>query len=319
MTHDTEPHTPTPEFRAGLEAEVLRAFHREQRAAATRFWNRSRVRTLARVAAVLVIGMAVGAAPAQVQDARQRDSLITSALAEERLASLRYMLAREDYERAVKRVDVGLASRASLATAEADLRAAETQVRAIQLNIEEIRATSAPPRDDLAAPAISGRDFVKERLQLEAARAQRAFEAARAAAEESARRRELGLEAPVPELEAEVALATARSRLALLAGKLRLRERFVQTRTAAAEMERELRTLELEQDLMLAQRRAQLASARLRLVRDAIEKGTSSRADLLRAELETLEQMSEIEKIETQLRALRSRGGDEETAQPPGR
>jgi hypothetical protein len=213
---------------------------------------------------------------------------------------------REEYDEAARRADVGMLSRASLAAVENELRNVEFRARAIQLNIEEIRATAAAPRDDIAAPPVNGRDFVKERMQLEAAGAQRTMKLAEERLQEVARRRSIGAEGELAQQEAEVQVVQARSLLALLAGKLALRARVVESSVAAEQAERQLRQLELEQALMTSQRRAMFATARLAAVRDAMARGAAPRAEFLRAELDVLELSEQIRRIEAQLRAVKA-------------
>ena len=305
MTPHIPTHAPRPEFRTGLEAEIVRALHREAQATRTRFWNPSRIRTFSRLAAAVVLGVVVGAAPAQVQDARQRDSLLAAAQADEQLAALRLKLVRAELDAAVQRADAGASSRAEVEAAQAQLRQAEAQLVAIRLSIEEIKATSASPRDDIAAPAVGGRDFVKERLTLEAMGAQRAMVAAEEALRETERRKAIGAENPVVVQQRELEVEQARTKLALLAEKLELRKRVLESRLPAEHAERELRSLELRLAHKLVQRQAALAIERLKLIEQRVKSGAAQRAELLRAELDVLELKTELERMEAQLRALR--------------
>jgi outer membrane protein TolC len=306
MTHDSDIHAPAPEFRAGLEAEIVRALHREEHASASRFWNPQRVRTISRLAAAVILGVVVGAAPAQVQDARQRDSLLTAAQADLKLAELRLRLVREEYDAATQRAETGVGSTAERAAAAAQLRMAEAQLMTVRLNIEEIQATASSPRDDIAAPAINGRDFVRERLTLEAAGVQRAMAAAEEAMRDAERRKAIGTESAISVQQQELEVQRARTQLSLLAQKMELRKRFLDSRLSAGETERELRTLELQHSLMLTQHRAAVAAERLKFVEERVKGGTAPRAELLRAELEALEVRAELERIQAQLRAVRT-------------
>ena len=315
MTHDTGMHAPTPGFRSALEAEILRAYRREEGAVAVRPWYAPRLGTIARVAATLLLGVALGSVPAQVQNVRQRDSLLTAAQEEEHLAALRLMVVREEYDDASKRVEVGVVSRSTLEAADAAVRAAELRLKRVQLNIEEIRATAQPPRDDLSAPLVNGRDFVKERLQLDAIEAQRAMSAAEADLQDATRRVKVGVESAMAIPDAELALGEARSKFELLAAKMSLRQRVLKSELRAPQVENEMRRLELQQSLQLAQRQAVVAQARLKRVQDQERAGLATRADLLRAELDVLEQEAEMRRIEAQLHALRAPGdGTDSTA-----
>ena len=306
MTDPIDIHTPTPEFRAGLEAEIVRALHREE-TAVSRFWNPSRFRTLTRLAAALIIGVAVGATPAQVQEAQQRDSLLAAAEAEVRIMALRLEIVREEFAQMQKRFEAGLVARSSLIAAEAQLRDAERQMRGLQLNIEEIKASAAPPRDDIAAPPVKGRDFVKERLQLAAMILQRKMAAAEETARLAEQRKAVGAESALSLQQKEFEREQVQVQLALLAEKLELRKRFLESKLTEAQIEHELQMSELRHGLMLAQFQAKLAASRLELVKERVNAGVVGRAELLRAELDVLERQTEIQRIEAQIRALRSR------------
>ena len=71
------------------------------------------------------------------------------------LAGLRLDLARARHDEVSKRVSAGLASPASLALAESELRGVEAHAMRAKLNVDEIKATSLQPRDDLNAPLVS--------------------------------------------------------------------------------------------------------------------------------------------------------------------
>lgn len=305
MTTDDERHTPTTEFRERLEVEVSRALRHEQRASELRWSRWPNMRTVARLAAAILIGVVVGAAPAQVADARQRDSLLVSANAELRLLSLRLEMAREDVERQQKLFQTGVISERELREAERELRTLEIALTRVQRNIEETRATSRPPRDDIAAPVVGDRDYVRERLILELrAREQDLSEAERRTREIEQRVR-TGVETQVAQAAAETERVRLRTELELLAGKLRLREQVVAGRAAPDSAESQLRLLELEQRLQLHSVRLRTAAERLERVKSLFEAGVVTRRELLRAEFEVVDLQAEIELLQFQLRRAR--------------
>ena len=63
-------------------------------------------------------------------------------------------------------------------------------------NIEEITATSQPPRDELSAPLVGGRDFVKDRIMLDLAAAQERLTTAEKVYSETERRARVGAAFP---------------------------------------------------------------------------------------------------------------------------
>jgi hypothetical protein len=307
MTHQ-DTHTPTPEFRAQLESEVSRALRHEQRVAATRWDRWPSVRTVARLAAAIVIGAVVGAAPAQVADARQRDSLLLVARAEERITAMRYEIAKEEYARLTRLYETGVVTQRELVAAERERRLLEVRLEALHLSMQETQATSTAPRNDLGAPVVGERDFVKARLMLDLRAAEFELRAAERAAEETQRRVEVGAETQRAGLGAQEALARARANLDLVAGKLKLRDDFVAGRAPATELQNLLRALELNQRFIEVRARLTVAEQRLKTVNDQVATGVATRREALLAELELTELRSELELLELQLRQLRTSG-----------
>jgi hypothetical protein len=298
-------HSPTPEFRDRLETEVSRALRQEQRVAATR-WNRwPSVLTIARLAAAVVIGAAVGAAPAQVADARQRDSLLIAARAELRITEMRLQMAREEHARLTSLFNAGAVTQRELTAAERERRMLELRLETIGVNVAETQATAAPPRNDLGAPLVGQRDFVKERLMLELRAAELGLTAAERAAEETRRRVEVGVETPLAGLAARETLERARAQLDGVAGKLKLREDFLAGRTRGDGLQDDLRELELQLQLVVANVKLNVAEARLATVTEQVAKGVVTRREMLLAELEFTELKMEHEKLELQLQLLR--------------
>src|SRR5690606_37358339 len=125
-----------------------------------------------------------GVASGQVQDARQRDHLLPAVEAEVQLAAMRLQLAQAQFETVRDRFDVGAATRATLAEAEAELVRMRAALQRSRLNLEEVRASAAPPRDDVAAPLVGERDFAGERLNLRLLAAQRRLATVEAAVAE---------------------------------------------------------------------------------------------------------------------------------------
>lgn len=298
-------HEPTPEFRSFLEAEITRALRREARFDRTvRGAPRRRLRSAAIVVATLALGAAAGAAPAQIQDARQRERLLSAAQAEERLAVLRLEIARAAYDDARRGFEVGLVGRASLAAADAERQAAEASVLRIRLDQEEIRATAAPPRDDIAAPMVGSRDFVSERLRLELPAAQQRLTSAEQEAAEVERRYRVGAVHRLALLDAQAEVARAKRELQRLAGKLDLREAFLQQGLSVAEVENRLARLELLNDAELARQLHAVAEERLEDLRQRHAVGLVDRIEVMRAEVDVLERAAELQAISRRLEAI---------------
>jgi hypothetical protein len=297
-------HEPTPEFRAHLEWQIETALRRESRFAAPvtpmpRRWLGALV-----VVAALVAGGIGGIASERVQDARERDRLIESVQSELELAQLRLNLARTDYEDTRRRFEVGMTDRESLEAAERRLREMQTAIAKLQLDIAEIRATAAAPRNELDAPLVGQRDFVRERVALELENAQRALVAAERAVEEGRRRVEIGTASRAALLRAETELAQARAEMQRLRVQLDIRQRALRGEIKAEEIARTVRLATFTLQLERAQREMEIARARLVEVRRLVEVGTAAPLDAKRAEVELLEREMELKRLRQELEKL---------------
>jgi hypothetical protein len=298
-------HRPTPEFSAYLESEVTAAFRRERRLAERP--RRRHVGWLRAAAVVLVsiaLGTSAGLASAQIRDSARRDSLLEAAKAEAELAALRLGLARERMSDATRKLQVGAVGPSSVASAESELRLMEAQAMRARYNIEEITASAQPPRDDLNAPLVAGRDFVKDRLQLDLMATQQRLSAAEAAAVEAERRVRVGAAPAIVRLEAEAELTRARAAMAVLAERQKLRREFLEKRTPGDQLIRRLEESQLRQDAFVAQQmivilREQLAELEKRRAAGAVED-----LEVLQAKVNLQVRELEAQQVMRRLRAL---------------
>jgi outer membrane protein TolC len=300
----TELHEPTPEFRAHLEWQIQTALRRESRLASPVSSPGRRLVAALVVVAALVSGGLVGIASGHLQDARQRDQLIEAARSEEMVVRVRVDLVRTVYEDTRRRFDVGTVDRETLLSVEKEMREMESSLARIHLDIEEIQLTSAAPRNDLDAPLVGQRDFVRQRLMLEMANAQNALSTAEQGLAEAERRVQTGMASPAAAFQKEAGLAQARSQMQLLQAKLQLRQRFLAgdlTRDALAPM---LRRTELTLQLERGQREVDFARRRVEEVRRLVQVGQGTELDLKRAEVELLERELEIKGVQRELKIL---------------
>ncbi|MFN2315942.1 MAG: hypothetical protein ABR551_11925 [Gemmatimonadales bacterium] len=305
MTGPIDRHSPRREFRASLAAEVSRAYRLETRLDSERAPRRRLGwMTVGRLAAALAIGLFAGGLPAQVQDAQQRRALLESAEAQVRLATVRLSLVEEQVERAVRQVEAGALGRESLVALQASLRAAEARLETARLNVEEVTATSGPPRDDLAAPLVRQRDFVRERLAPQISVAEQELLVAQQALDVAARRHRVGAIGDLELHAARVEMERARLRTAALANRIVVRERALRERLAPAEVERLAAEQDLQHQLEAAKLMLRLSEQRLAAVAERHRVGVSTRAELLRAELERLEYEEEVARLQRALRAV---------------
>lgn len=307
MTDPLMSHEPSAEFRAHLEWQIETAMRRESRlaepvtASAPSGW----LRTAVIVLVALAIGGAAGIASERVQDAKMRDQLIENAKSELALMQMRVEMARGEYQDARRRFEMGAADNDAVARAERQLRAMESALNRLKLNIEETERTSAPPRDELNAPLVSDRDFVRDRLKLELATAQQELAAAEEGVAKAKARFHAGLVPPAALLQADSHLALAKHHMQELRLRLEVRQKFLQDQMNVVELTASMRRAQLSLDAELTKEQLEAAKRRFADVRRQVEVGVGTQLDLKRIEIEILELEVKLKNIQQQLAAIR--------------
>lgn len=304
MNPELESHEPTPEFRTNLEWQIETSLRRENRFAAPVTGRARQLGAALVVVAALAAGGVAGLAAGQVQDARQRDQLMEAARSEEAVAQLRLGLAQENFDGVMKQFAVGVVGPEGVQDADQQLRAMKATVARIQLDMEEIRATSAPPRNNLDAPLVGQRDFVKDRLTLELQTAQQALASAEQTVEHAAQRVSVGLAPRIAELQAQTDLASAKGRLQQLIATLDLRQRYLKGDIKADALATAARQNELKVQLASAQLYLNLAHVRVEELSSLVHVGRASELDLKRSEVDMLERQLEMKRLQQELDAL---------------
>jgi hypothetical protein len=316
MTPDTQ-HSPTPEFRAHLEWELVRAYRREARIGARRadLWRR-RMRIAAVILVSVAIGTATGIASAQITMRGRGAGILESANAELLIAQLRVETARKQLEEVSNRIRAGAVKSDAATPAELELRTMEAKATRARLNIEEIRATSMAPRDELNAPLVGGRDFVSERIALELGVAQQALVGAERALANADERVQMGAASALTRVEAHAEVKRAQSALAVLAERVALRREFLKSGTSAGRIAMRLTLVQLRQQLLVAQAESDLANQRLKTLQAQQAMGSATQLEAMRAQVDALERLEAISELQLRLMMLeRAVGRDTTTAQ----
>jgi hypothetical protein len=180
----------------------------------------------------------------------------------------------------------------------------ESRAARARLNIEEIEASAQPPRDDLNAPLVGGRDFVAERIQLDLVNAQRQLSTAENLVETVEMRVRAGAMSDMERSAAELEVARARAALAVLAERLALRKEFVEKATPADQLARRLESARIREDIRVVQMALELAKSRAAHVDRQRAAGAASDLDAMRAQVEVKERELELSHLTVQLRRL---------------
>lgn len=314
MSTPDDLHAPTPAFVAGLEDAVLRAYREANVTPLIPRAPASRWRDWGRIAAVLLLGAALGVggqfASAQVRDAKTRSELERSLMAERDLAAFRLEIASKEAKRVSDGYAVGTLPKQALRDAEASKRALEVAVQRIELDLAEVRSSNAAPRNELWAPSVSGRDFVKERLQLEASLAQERNYAAEGNLMEVERRQKLGVESTGTLLDAQQRVADAQRDLGFVAIELMLRDKQRAEGLEPAAITRERQRRQMEIEVRRATQLLSMARTRLATAERAFKLGSITELDLKRVQLETLERETMLRRMQVEMQ--RATGKEEE-------
>lgn len=302
-------HVPSAEFRAMLEAEVVRTYRRQaQFAAGPRRPGAGSIRGLLLLAAGLVLGVTTNFAFAQVQESQERNRALQAAMENRQLVALRLGLAEESLKAAQERFNVGVIGRDGLAAAESEVRDLRMWVMRTDLDIAEIRATAAPPRDELWAPRVGDRDFVIDRLKLEAALHQERLREAEQRLQSVERSHRVGAIPAGALAEAQAAAEDARRALELSGMKLQLRRQFFDEGLQTDELERRLQRFELASEIQHLQNAVRRAQERETLARERARVGAASQLDVKRAEVDVLELQMRLRGLAAQWERVRGRG-----------
>lgn len=303
----TNNHQPTPEFEQFLEWQIASAMRRNDRFAAPAAPTASR-RYLV-TAAIAVVSLLVGAggvtASVRIGERQDKQTLVTQQETEIRLMEMQLAIAQKSLDEAKRRVSIGIADQG--AAREADLARAEimTKFEKLKLNLDEVRLSGKPVRDDLTSPKIQDRDFVAERLELDLRQMSAHVADAEAQLAAMTRRRDVGLATATAAAEAEVQRAKAMADLRVLQAQLELRKQFAEGKLTAGEAQRQRVLTVTAAELEAARVRYTAAEARFNFVQRQSRVGLATEVELLKAQLQMLETKQEIAVLEAKLKTIR--------------
>jgi len=298
----TNMHDPSPEFRERLEWEIVSTFRREQRLDDKRHRTIRRMRAAAVILVSVAIGATAGLAPAQIREHTRRDSLLQAARGDMELAIVRLELARANLADVRRKMDAGVLGESSLTSAVSELRTMEARVMRAKLDTEEIAATSQPPRDDLNAPVVGRRDFVKERLQLDLMAAQQRLTSSEETVAAAERRIRVGAAMSSSAIDAQEEMARARAALVALAARLKLREEFVDKGTPVQELQRRLDDQQLMAEAEAGTRLLALERERLAGLEKQLSVGMVDEVEVMKARVAVREREIELQRLSQRLR-----------------
>ena len=305
-------HEPSDRFIERLGHEIgTEVRRRHARPAATSWRDVVGLKMLAAAAALVIVSMAVGgavvAAAYQNENREQRAMLASVYERKIQIEQLKLNAAKQQLQDAERKVAVGIIDQVAAYEVRQGVVEAEANLRIAMLNLEEVRATGREPRDEISAPAVPNRDFVRERITAGIAVTQGALQIEKLRLQAAERRVSVGL-AQAGELdilrgrivELESALNAAQQKMS--ARDLFLNNKYDSTLAdlRVAEIEAEQRYQRLMPQLDLARRDMQRAQT-------LVEKGLLSQVEVTKANLKVLEIQTELQRAELELAIARQK------------
>ncbi len=292
----------TDEYRRFLEWQILSQLRRQENfAQPVRHGRFSRLKPALLVSLSVLFGVVGVTATEQLQEARQKDQILTVLRAEMDLAEVRISLAQKYLQEVRSRFDAGLVGRESIEGAERDLNLADVALSKIRLRIEEVQISGMPPQDETTAPMIGDRDFVGERLKLDMMVAWQQEAMVTRNLTETIRRFDAGLIPQLTVLEAKAEFTRVTGEASAINLLIALRNQFLAGSIRAEESARRRVQIQAQNRLVLAQSLLGIARQKYDHIHEMYEAGEVDEVILLKAQLEMVIQQAELKKLREQL------------------
>jgi len=309
MQHE---HQPREQFVAALDRTLTAEVRRRNQLVASSPWLlRSRMRVALAAATLVLMSMAIGggvvATAFQAQAAGRRNAVLASYEARLSLATQRLDLVKGELQRVERRIAVGVDSDEAAFDARLKVREAEAQVQLLQLQIAEIGLSGAEPLDDIAAPLVGGRNFVRERLEVGLTLPAAALEFENLRLQRVERKVRIGVAQPH---EIDLARANVREFQAALAAiqkKLEIRRAFVSKQVDADVANLRVLESEAEQRRAAFGLRLELAERDLRNDESRFQKGLLKESDVMAAKVQVIKLQLELAQADAALARIRQR------------
>jgi hypothetical protein len=306
-------HQPRDAFASGLEERLRATLAHRATAMPLQWMPRTRRGLALATAAIVVVSMAIGGGVVAVayeqKQAELRDMLVETYRQRLLLAEKQLALARQQLRDAEGRVAAGLAPPAEVQDARLKVRETEAEFRITEIDVNEVLATGREPMKTVAAPLVSGRDLVSDRMRVEMSVKEAALEAAKLHAQAAKTRFDVGL-AGIEDVEAAGARQSdVESALEHARVKLQIRQRFLGGQISAPTAELLVVEADTERRRAALARRVDFMHRQMNDLRTRVEIGTLSPLDVAGAELRLLELELALKKAQYDLALIRQQIG----------
>jgi hypothetical protein len=301
----TSMHEPTPEFERYLEWQVTTALRRRDRFARPSAIGSS---TYLRAVPIVFVSVLLGAggvmASGRLKQNQQTQTLTVQQQGELELAQMQVAIAQKNVDNTKRRSDIGVAPADDVAEADRELQAAMLKLQRVSLNLQEIQQSGRPAQDDVTAPLVGGRDFVQERLALDAKVAAAGAAQAERRVQTMRKRYDVGLLPQVDLLEAQSELVRDTSDMKAIEEKVALRQKFIAGNVSAADATKQRLLIAARYELRYAEIALDVATKRYSQIETQGRLGVVGDVDVLKAQLEMLSRQQDVERLRDRIAAL---------------
>lgn len=273
------------------------------------WWPAFGLKTVAAVAILVVMSMAVGGAVVatayQNENREQREALASVYARKVELAKVRLDAAMQQLQDAERRFAAGLIPQDTTMEQRQSVIEAEAQVRIATLNFEEVRTTGREPRDEISAPPTSQRDFVNDRLQVTMAIAKGALDLEMRKLQTAERRVRVGLEQPSASDALRARIVELESGLEALQRKIEARQMFVANKYDSVLTDLRVAEIEAQQRQRALGPQLDLARRDMARIESLVSKGLAVPTDVAQARVRVLEAELKLSMAQVELSRVR--------------
>jgi hypothetical protein len=274
---------PDSRFVDRLEWQLASEFRRKDRLnpAAGKVAVPRYVVALSLAAGVLLMGVAATKAADLIKDSWRKKIEVARLETEVKLKNAFLDFKKEALARAETQVSMGLISEDEALVSKLGVERAASDLKRSLVDLEEVKASGETPRNELYAPAVGGRDFVSERLEIDKKTLEADLSLRRGRTERHLKEKvDLGLIPKSGWDDFQASLAVQEAGIGDIEKRLDLRRRLLTGEISAEEMEIQDRTAAAERELRQARSSVDSFQRRLELLRAKQAVGMISEAEI---------------------------------------
>lgn len=302
-------HAPDPRFVEFLDWQLRSTLRRAASVPARPRWT---YRKTAALLGLISLGATLGASGTlsaqQLMTRASREHLLRQIDIQLNVAKRLRGFAHQDLQTMIARHNVAAVPGEALEAPRMRLSALDARIGRLTLDREEVQLTGSPPRDQLSAPRVGGRDFVAERLNIDLQDAQAEQSESRAALASAEAKARAGL---IPNSDVEPCIRranAARAAVAAIGAKVELRARYLRHALTAEQTEALALAGRAKADLEQAKVKLETAQRREADLHQRHAAGLVSEVELRAAEADLVQAEADVRMAEEELKAVDTPG-----------